>query len=103
MEEQGLQNDCRWTLQVLCSGVEDEPRYTELLQGWITEGALPDFDNFSAEPEKKKRKRSARFKQEAKEAKKIKLDNSEDSSECVWCHWRLGLTFGCLQMATCLP
>ena len=68
--------------QVLCSSVEDEPRYTALLQGWIADGALPDFEKFSAEPEKRKRKRKARFEKEAKEAKKMKLDGEESSEIC---------------------
>ena len=62
--------------------MEDEPRYTALLQGWIADGALPDFEKFSAEPEKRKRKRKARFEKEAKEAKKMKLDGEESSEIC---------------------
>ncbi|CAI8042339.1 DnaJ homolog subfamily C member 9 [Geodia barretti] len=67
--------------EVLCSSVEDEPRYTALLQGWIADGALPDFEKFSAEPEKRKRKRKARFEKEAKEAKKMKLDGEESTGD----------------------
>ena len=62
--------------------MEDEPRYAELLQGWIAEGELPDFDKFSQEPERKKRKRKTKYRQEAREAKKAKLD-TEDSSEPI--------------------
>lgn len=73
---------CNTLCKVLCSGVDDEPRYEELLRGWIAGGTLPDFPKFSQETDKKRRKRKATYEREAKEAKKMKMDR-EDSSELV--------------------
>lgn len=60
--------------------MDDEPRYAQLLRGWIHDGTLPDFPKFSQETDKKKRKRKAMYNREAKEAKKMKMDR-ENSSE----------------------
>ena len=70
-----------WALQVLCASEGDEPRFTELLRGWIADGALPDFETFSAEPEKKRRKRKAKYRREASEAKKMKMDSEDPSKQ----------------------
>ena len=69
--------------KVLCSSAEDEPRYCELLRGWIADGILPDFPDFTKETEKKRRRRRQVYEREANEAKKMKMDNDGESSECV--------------------
>ena len=46
----------------------------------MADGTLPDFQNFSKETEKKRRKRKAKYKREANEAKRMKL-SGDDSSE----------------------
>ena len=84
----GVYNDVFYFPQVLCSSVEDEPRYDELLRAWIAEGVLPDFPNFSKENVRKKRKRKKMYEREASEAKKMKLDNDGDSSE-FFCTFQL--------------
>ena len=67
--------------QVLCSTAEDEPRYHQLLSGWIAEGILPDFTTFSKESNTKKRKRKKYYEQEAEGAKKMRLEEGTDSGE----------------------
>ena len=67
--------------QVLCSTAEDEPRYHQLLSGWVAEGLLPDFTTFSKESETKKRKRKKYYEQEAEGAKRMRLEEGSDSSE----------------------
>ncbi|KAH9491415.1 DnaJ sub C member 9 [Bulinus truncatus] len=68
---------------VLCSNLEDEDRFADILKKLIKEGVLPDFPKFSKESKAKKARRNKKAKQEAKEAeieaKKLKLDGSEDS------------------------
>lgn len=67
---------------MLCSSAEDEPRYEKLLRGWIEDGTLPNFSNFTQENEKKKRKRKKMYAREESETKKMRMDNG-DTSECL--------------------
>lgn len=68
---------------VICATVDDEPRFTEILVGWIKEGKVPDFEKFSHETKENKKKRKAKRDEEAKEAeeyaKEIGLGNSDES------------------------
>lgn len=68
---------------VLCATDEDEPRFAEMLIGWIKEGKVPDFDKFSHETKENKNKRKAKREEEAKEAeeyaKEIGLGSSDES------------------------
>lgn len=49
---------------------EDEPRFTEMLSGWVKEGEIPSFPRFTQEPEAKKRRRKRRYEREAAEVEK---------------------------------
>lgn len=50
-----------------------------MLRGWIKDGTLPDFPNFTQENEKKKRKRKKMYEREESEAKKMRIDNGDTS------------------------
>lgn len=69
---------------VLCSTLEDEPRFSKMIQEWIDAEEVPAFENFTQETKENKKKRKKKQEKEAKEAeehaKEIGLDtNSEDS------------------------
>lgn len=72
---------------VLCCSIDDEPRFTKILQGWIEEDEVPRFDKFSKESKKKKdsRKRKAMAeKAEAEEMKKqLGLNDTTDSLQAL--------------------
>ena len=57
--------------------MDDEPRYRELITGWIREGVVPDFPAFTNESERKRRKRKRRFEDEAEEAEEMKRERRE--------------------------
>ena len=42
---------------VMCSTIEDEPRFTKIIKGWIKKKTVPDFPAFSKENKKSKEKR----------------------------------------------
>lgn len=48
--------------------IDDEPRFRELLETWISDGSLPRMRAFASEPEAKRRKRQAKAAKEAAEA-----------------------------------
>ena len=42
---------------VMCSTIEDEPRFAKIINGWIKKKTVPDFPAFSKENKKSKEKR----------------------------------------------
>ena len=69
---------------VLCSTLDDEPRFSKMIQSWIDANEVPAFESFTQETKENKKKRKKKRESEAKEAeeyaKEIGLDtNSADS------------------------
>ena len=56
------------TAQIMCSTIDDEPRFRVLIQQWIAEGTVPDFPAFTQEPLSRRKNRKRRWKKEAEEA-----------------------------------
>lgn len=48
--------------------VEDEPRIIEKVKEWIAAGEVPEFEQFTDEPAKKRNKRHKKYAKEAREA-----------------------------------
>jgi len=66
---------------VLCSTIDDEPRFHDMIAGWIKSKEVPKFPAFEAETSKKRQKRKRAYEKEAREAAetKSKLEISDDS------------------------
>ncbi len=56
-----------YLLQVMCANFEDEPRFREMIQGWIDADKVPPFPAFVNETKAKKRARTKKWKREAEE------------------------------------
>ena len=67
---------------VLCSTIDDEPRFHDLIVSWIKSREVPNFPAFEAETTKKRQKRKRAFEKEAREAAETKseLGISDESS-----------------------
>ena len=61
-------------LQVTLSSIDDEPRFTEMLNDWIKGGEVLAFPGFTHEPARKKKSRKRRYEQEAAEAKELQAN-----------------------------
>ena len=72
---------------MLCATIEDEPRFRELINGWIEEGSVPVFPAFVRETKAKRKARKRRHDEEAKEAQETLKDTGADPSEklCQLC------------------
>ncbi len=57
--------------QVLCACGEDETRFRELLEGWITDGSLPSYPAFRHESKRKRNARKRRYDSEAAQAELV--------------------------------
>ena len=66
---------------MLCATIEDEPRFRELINGWIEEGSVPAFPTFVGETKAKRKARKRRHDEEAKEAQETLKDMGADPSE----------------------
>ena len=55
-------------VQVLCATIDDEPRFRELIEGWIGEGSVPAFPAFVGETKSERKSRKRKDDEEAKEA-----------------------------------
>lgn len=62
-------------------GIEDEPRFHEIVNEWIKSGDVPEFKAFTNEPKAKKDRRHKKYAREAKEAEKIKEKMDQEKSE----------------------
>ncbi|XP_065919628.1 dnaJ homolog subfamily C member 9-like [Dysidea avara] len=67
---------------VLCSTIDDEPRFHDLIAGWIKSKEVPKFPAFEAETTKTRQKRKRAYEKEAREAAEAKseLNVSNDAS-----------------------
>lgn len=72
---------------VLCCTIDDEPRFTKILQGWIKDKEVPEFNNFTKESKKKKESRKRKAKAEEAEAEEMKkqlgLNDTADSLQAL--------------------
>lgn len=59
-------------------GVEDEPRFHEIVNDWIKNDEVPAFTTFTNEPKSKYNRRHKKYAREAKEAVKVKETNDEN-------------------------
>ncbi|MPC89662.1 DnaJ subfamily C member 9 [Portunus trituberculatus] len=64
---------------VLCCTIDDEPRFTKILQGWIKEKEVPKFDSFTKESKKKKESRK----------RKVSVGHLSELSEQSNCYFRI--------------
>lgn len=65
-------------------GVEDEPRFHEIVDEWIKIDEVPEFKAFTNEPKPKRDRRHKKYARESKEAEQIKeklRKNQEENSE----------------------
>lgn len=53
---------------ILCSTIDDEPRFHDLIKGWIKSAEVPSFPAFQKETAKKRQKRKRAYDKEALEA-----------------------------------
>ncbi|XP_071532524.1 dnaJ homolog subfamily C member 9 [Panulirus ornatus] len=72
---------------VLCSTIDDEPRYRKIIKGWIKNEEVPNFNHFSKESRGKKEARKRKAAAEAEEAEEMKkelgLDDTADSLKAL--------------------
>ncbi|XP_045592850.1 dnaJ homolog subfamily C member 9 [Procambarus clarkii] len=69
------EGDMGYILQnVLCSSIDDEPRFTKIIKGWLKKDEVPEFKNFSKESKKKKETRKRKAAEEAEEAEAMKKE-----------------------------
>lgn len=62
-------------------GVEDEPRFHEIVDEWIKNEEVPDFKAFTNEPASKRQRRHKKYAREAKEADAINDKNNGEMDE----------------------
>lgn len=64
-------------------GVEDEPRFHEIVDEWIKSGEVPEFKAFTKEPKAKRDRRHKKYSRESKEAEQIKekMKKSQENNE----------------------
>lgn len=66
---------------ILCSTIDDEPRFHDLITGWIKSKEVPKFPAFEGETTKKRQKRKRAYEKEAREAAEATSEmNNNDSS-----------------------
>lgn len=66
---------------VLCSTIDDEPRFHDLIKDWIKSGEVPSFPAFRKETAKKRQKRRRFYEEEAKEAAQAAAELNADNSD----------------------
>ena len=67
--------------QVLCATIDDEPRFRELIEGWIEEGSVPAFPSFVGEKKSKRKARKRKHDEEAREAEEALRQMGGDLSK----------------------
>ena len=66
--------------KVLCASYEDEPRFRELIEEWISKEEVPSFPAFTGEREEERKSRKRRYKKEAAEAEEALKEMGADAS-----------------------
>lgn len=59
---------------VMCSEIDDEPRFTKIIKNWIKKKEVPDFPKFSKETAKSKQSRKRKAEAEAAEAEELQQE-----------------------------
>ena len=77
--------------QVLCATIDDEPRFRELIEGWIEEGSVPAFPSFVSEKKSKRKARKRKHNEEAKEAEEALREMGGDPSKYSYLGWNMVL------------
>jgi len=64
-------------------GVEDEPRFHEIVDEWIKNDEVPEFKAFTKEPRAKRDRRHKKYSRESKEAEEIKkkMKKNQENNE----------------------
>ncbi|CRK94665.1 CLUMA_CG008165, isoform A [Clunio marinus] len=62
-------------------GIEDEPRFHEIVNEWIKNEEVPEFKAFTKEPKSKTDRRHKKYARESKEAEKLKKKMMEDNED----------------------
>lgn len=65
---------------VLCSTIDDEPRFHDLIKDWIRSAEVPSFPAFQKETTKRRQKRKRAYEKEAKEAAQATAELNVDTS-----------------------
>ena len=66
---------------ILCSTIDDEPRFHDLIKGWIKSAEVPSFPAFQKETAKKRQKRKRAHEKEAMEASQAAVELNTDGSD----------------------
>ena len=66
---------------ILCSTIDDEPRFHDLIKGWIKSAEVPSFPAFQKETVKKRQKRKRTHEKEAMEASQAAAELNADDSD----------------------
>ena len=66
---------------ILCSTIDDEPRFHDLIKGWIKSAEVPNFPAFQKETVKKRQKRKRAHEKEAMEASQAAAELDVDDSD----------------------
>ena len=66
---------------ILCSTIDDEPRFHDLIKGWIKSAEVPSFPAFQKETAKNRQKRRRAYEKEAKEAAQAISELNVDGSD----------------------
>ena len=66
---------------ILCSTIDDEPRFHDLIKGWIKSAEVPSFPAFQKETAKKRQKRKRAHEKEAVEASQTAAELNADGSD----------------------
>ncbi|KAG4071213.1 hypothetical protein HA402_008948 [Bradysia odoriphaga] len=61
-------------------GVDDEPRFQEIVKEWIAAGEVPEYKMFTEEPKAKRTRRHNKYRKEELEALKIKEEMDAKSA-----------------------
>ncbi|XP_037047441.1 J domain-containing protein CG6693-like [Bradysia coprophila] len=61
-------------------GVEDEPRFQEIVKEWIAAGEVPEYKMFTEEPKAKRTRRHNKYRKEALQARQIKEEMDAKSA-----------------------
>lgn len=66
---------------VLCSTIDDEPRFHDLIKDWIKSAEVPSFPAFQKETTKRRQKRKHAYEKEAQEAAQAREELNADGSD----------------------
>lgn len=62
-------------------GLEDEPRFHDIVNEWIKSNEVPEFKTFTNEPKSKRDRRHKKYAKEAKEAEQILKKMDEEKAD----------------------